>query len=101
MRYSFLLITLMLAMASCSKYKNYTKATVIDSKNGLSNGCGYLLQLEGGERKKPQNLPSAFSHDGMKVKYKGSETGTTSCATDSNTISVSVINIDDMTRDID
>jgi hypothetical protein len=68
--FSALLLALV-AVASCNKDKNLVKATVVDTGDLAANGCGYLLKLEGEEKPvRPHNLPTAYMHDGFKVKVK-------------------------------
>lgn len=75
----FLLGAALIAMtaASCKKDKNLLKATVIDTGDIATGGCGYLLELtdEGGRTVRPTNLPSAYQHDGFKVKVKFDSNG--------------------------
>lgn len=59
-----------IALASCDKYKDYLDATVVHTGNITADGCGYLLSIEGDGMVKPVHLPSAYQHDGMKVKVK-------------------------------
>ena len=64
------------AVASCKKDKNLVKATVIDTGDIATGGCGYLLKLtENGRIVRPSNLPTAYTHDGYKVKVKFDEDG--------------------------
>ena len=64
------------AVAACNKDKDLMKAKVVDTGDIASGGCGYLLQLEdGGKIVRPWNLPSAYMHDGYKVKVKYDEDG--------------------------
>lgn len=73
-KYLFLAAIVLTAAASCKKDK-LTKATVVDTGDlaagGPSGGCGYLLKIEGeNSLLRPSNLPSAYMHDGFKVKVK-------------------------------
>ncbi len=62
---------LLVVAAGCKKDKDLKNATVIDSGDIASTGCGYLLQLEdGGDPLRPLNIPSNFMHNGLKVKVK-------------------------------
>lgn len=68
--FSALLLALV-AVVSCNKDKNLVKATVVDTGDLASGGCGYLLKLEGEDKPvRPNNLPTAYMHDGYKVKVK-------------------------------
>ena len=69
------LLSLLLLVSSCDKYKKSTKALVIDSGNVTPVGCGYLLQLDNGQRVRPVYLPSAFQHDGIRVLVEYNNTG--------------------------
>jgi len=44
------------------------EATVVDYTN--LDGCRFLLELPGGEKFQPENLPSEFEKDKMKVMIK-------------------------------
>jgi hypothetical protein len=56
---------------SCNKDKDMVDATVIDTGDIASGGCGYILKLEeSGAELKPLYLPSAYQHDGFKVKVE-------------------------------
>ncbi len=67
--------TLSLISISCSKDKNYTSATIVDTGDISLNGCGYLIRLADGREEKPLYLPSSFQHDGLKVLVKYHNTG--------------------------
>lgn len=70
-KYLFCAVLIAITAASCNQDKNLTKATVVDSGDVASGGCGYLLQLEGESKPvRPSNLPTAYMHDGYKVKVK-------------------------------
>lgn len=58
------------ALGSCDKYKDYQRGFVMDSGDITTNGCGYLLKLNGGGFVKPAYLNSSFQHDNMKVKVQ-------------------------------
>jgi hypothetical protein len=55
---------------SCKKDKGYIKATIVDTGDITADGCGYVLRMEDGKDEKPEYLPSAFQHNGMKVLVK-------------------------------
>lgn len=61
---------LTLVAASCNKDKDMTNATVIDTGDIASEGCGYILKLDDGSELRPMYLPTAFQHNGFKVKVK-------------------------------
>lgn len=68
--FSALLLALV-AVVSCNKDKNLVRATVVDTGDLAAGGCGYLLKLEGEDKPvRPSNLPTAYMHDGYKVKVK-------------------------------
>lgn len=68
--FSALLLALV-AVVSCNKDKNLVKATVVDTGDLAAGGCGYLLKLDGEEKPvRPSNLPTAYMHNGFKVKVK-------------------------------
>ena len=98
MRYFFLPIAILLLAVACRKDKDYTKATVIDTGNISSTGCGYLLLLQDGSFEKPDYLPSAFQHDSVKVKFSSHSTGTQSNCRPQQPLDVVII--DDMERDL-
>lgn len=60
---------------SCKKDKGMEKATVTDTGDIAKDGCGYLLKLEDGKLVRPDYLPSAYQHDGYKVKIKFNSDG--------------------------
>ena len=56
---------------SCKRDKDLIKATVKDTGDIAAGGCGYLLDLDGEDRLvRPYNLPTAYQHDGFKVKVR-------------------------------
>lgn len=58
-------------VVSCKKDKDLKKATVVDTGDIAFGGCGYVLEVEGeSEYLRPSNLPTAYMHDGFKVKVK-------------------------------
>lgn len=65
------------AVASCTKDrdKDFRTATVRDTGDITEDGCGYLLDVVGQGEQKPEQLPSAFQHNGMKVEVKYHQTG--------------------------
>jgi len=70
-KYIFCALIIALVAVSCNKDKNLTKATVVDTGDLAAGGCGYLLKLEDGATLvRPNNLPTAYMHDGYKVKIK-------------------------------
>lgn len=70
-KYLFCAVLISLVAVSCNQDKNLTKATVIDTGDIAADGCGYLLQLDGESKPvRPSNLPTAYMHDGYKVKVK-------------------------------
>ncbi len=71
----FLCCGLLLATASCNSDKNMVKATIVDTGDITNEGCGYLLRLEDSALVQPNNLPSAYFHNGLKVRVKYTHTG--------------------------
>ena len=70
-KYIFCALIIALVAVSCNRNKNLLKATVVDTGDIALDGCGYLLKVEGEERLlRPSNLPTAYMHDGYKVKVK-------------------------------
>lgn len=72
MRKYILFALLISLVAACTpKDKRLQKATVVDTGDVAAGGCGYLLKLEDGDKLvRPKNLPSAYMHNGYKVKVK-------------------------------
>jgi len=66
---------ILLFATSCEKDKNFTEATVMDTGDITEEGCGYLLRLNDGTEEKPEYLPSAYQHNGLRVKIKYRSTG--------------------------
>ncbi len=61
---------------SCGKNKDMESATVVDTGDVAQGGCGYILKLEGdGRELRPDYLPSAYQHNGYKVKIKYNTAG--------------------------
>lgn len=60
---------------SCKKDKDYVNAVVMDTGDVTVDGCGYLLRFDDGREEKPEYLPSAFQHNGLKVKVKYHSSG--------------------------
>ena len=98
MRYLCIPLAILLLAVACRKDRNYTKATVIDTGNISTTGCGYLLLLQDGSFQKPDYLPSAFQHDSLKVKFSSHDAGTQSNCRPQQPLEVIVI--DDMERDL-
>ncbi|MCB0699954.1 MAG: hypothetical protein H6551_01865 [Chitinophagales bacterium] len=56
---------------SCKRDKDLIKATVRDTGDIAGGGCGYVLEISDEHRVvRPYNLPTAYQHDGFKVKVK-------------------------------
>ena len=64
------LTALTLLISACEKDKDFVKATILDTGDVSSEGCGYLLRMEDGREEKPVYLPSDFQRNGLKVKVK-------------------------------
>ncbi|MBZ0100432.1 MAG: hypothetical protein K8F30_15235 [Taibaiella sp.] len=70
-KYLFCALLIALVAVSCNRDKNLVRATVVDTGDLAAGGCGYLLKLEGEDKPvRPNNLPTAYMHDGYKVKVK-------------------------------
>lgn len=70
-KYLFGIVCLLVLAASCKKDKDMRNATVSDTGDVANGGCGYVLKMDDdGSLKKPKYLPSAYQHDGIKVKVK-------------------------------
>src|SRR5690606_40011773 len=69
---NYLVVALLFAIGvvACKKDKDMKKATVVNTGNIALDGCGYILRFEDGNFLKPQYLPSAYQHDGYRVKVK-------------------------------
>ena len=75
-RLASLLLLSSLAFAACNKDDDdFQSAVVRDSGDVSNDGCGYLLDVENEGEQKPEYLPSAYQHDGMRVKVKYTYTG--------------------------
>ncbi len=96
------ILTLM-AAASCKKDRDMKKAVVVDSGDVALGGCGYLLRLESdGRMVRPQYLPSAFQHDGQKVKVKFDADGEGDVCQTNNTYQfMEIIQLTDIKKDLD
>lgn len=104
-KYLFGAAFLMLAAAGCKQDRNLTKATIMDTGDIASEGCGYILVLEDGTSKlRPRNLPSNFQHDGLKVKVKydsDDRLNTERCRINNDYFSLQVIDLTVIKRDLD
>lgn len=69
-KYLFFALMAVLVAVACNKDRKLQKATVKDTGDIAGGGCGYLLELDGGKVVMPKNLPSAYMHNGYKVKIK-------------------------------
>ncbi|MCB0696375.1 MAG: hypothetical protein KDC07_03360 [Chitinophagaceae bacterium] len=70
-KYIFFAVVIAVIAVACKQDRNLVKATVVDTGDIALNGCGYLLKIEGEDRlMRPSNLPTAYMHDGYKVKVK-------------------------------
>jgi len=66
----------LLLSAACNKgEKDFKSAVVRNSGDVSAGGCGYLLDVEDEGERRPDYLPSAFQHDGMRVDVKFTLTG--------------------------
>jgi hypothetical protein len=92
-----------LAAPSCKKDKNMKKAVVVDSGDIATGGCGYLVKLEqDGKLLRPKYLPSAYQHDGEKVKLKFNADGEGEvCQTNHTNQFIEIIEITDIKKDLD
>ena len=70
-----ILITALFSFSACNKESKLVDATVVDTKDLTFVGCGYVLELQDKALILPLNLPSAYQHDGMKVKVDFKHTG--------------------------
>lgn len=60
---------------SCNKDKDMVDAVVVDTGDITNEGCGYVLELQDQALVQPNYLPSAYQHNGMRVKVKYTHTG--------------------------
>lgn len=70
-----LLITTLFSFTACNKDRKMVDATVVDTQDLTYVGCGYVLELQDKALVLPLNLPSAYQHDGMKVRVEYQHTG--------------------------
>lgn len=100
---------LMIVAVGCKKDNGLKNAVVIDSGDIAvgtipgKNGCGYLLQLEdGGDLLRPKNMPSNFTHNGLKVKVKFDTDGDGEiCQINDKYEFIEVIQLTKIERDLD
>lgn len=102
-KYLFGATILMLVAAGCKQDKNLTKATISDTGDIASEGCGYILILEDGTTKlRPRNLPSNYQHNGLKVKVKYDESGDGErCRINNDYFFLEVVDLTVIKRDLD
>lgn len=75
-KYIFASLIIVLLAVACNKDKKLQKATIVDTGDVAKDGCGYLLKLEeDGRMVRPNNIPSAYMHNGYKVKVSFDENG--------------------------
>lgn len=64
------MVALTVGLVSCNGEKGYEDAVVVNTTSINGYSCGYLLRLNDSSLLKPNNLPSAYMHEGMPVKIK-------------------------------
>lgn len=74
-QYALGLISALFLCASCGDEKGMVNATIVNTGDITNEGCGYLLKREDNELVLANNLPSAYFHDGLRVKVKYTHTG--------------------------
>lgn len=74
-KYTLALVAALFFSVSCNKDKDMVEATIVDTGDITNEGCGYLMQLKDQALLQPQYLPSAYQHDGMRIKVKYTHTG--------------------------
>lgn len=95
------LFLLAITTFSCNKDKDFKSAVVIDTGDISTNGCGYLLKMDDNSQQRPINLPSAFQHDGLKVKVKyHSKDSVIFCNAVDTTYTLPTVVVDDIKRDL-
>ncbi len=95
---------LTLLAASCTKDKNMKNATVVDAGDIATGGCGYLLRLddEDGKLLRPKYMPSAYQHDGFKVKVKYNADGEGGvCDTHPTKKFIEIVELTDIKKDLE
>lgn len=70
-----LFITTLVAFSACNKGMETRDAEIVHTNDITGAGCGYLLKFEDSSLVKPNYLPSAYQHDGMRVKVRYEHTG--------------------------
>lgn len=65
-------LTLSIISTSCrDKIKDgYKAAYVINTGDITVDGCGYIFRLDNGNEEKPEYMPSAFTHDSLRILVK-------------------------------
>ncbi len=77
-------------------------ATVVDTGDIATKGCGYLLRLSDGGDVRPKYLPSQYQHDGMKVKVKINRDGEGEvCQTYPTNKFIEVVDLVDIKKDLE
>jgi hypothetical protein len=98
--YILCLASLTILTLACKKDK-YSSATVIDTGDVTSEGCGYILRMSDGKDEKPDHLPSAFQHNNLKVKVKIRHSGILdTCQFDPPHVFYERVYIEDIKKDI-
>ena len=103
MRKSILgVVAFVLFAISCEKDKDYLRATVIDTGDITTEGCGYVLRMPDGKEELPVYLPSNFQHGNMKVKVKIHSSGILdTCRFETPLKFYERVYIDDIKKDLD
>jgi hypothetical protein len=87
---------------SCEKDKDFLRATVIDTGDITTEGCGYVLRMADGKEELPVYLPSDFQHGNMKVKVKIHSSGILdTCRFETPLKFYERVYIDDIKKDLD
>lgn len=102
MRKYFLGFAILATLAvSCKKDKGFIKATVIDTGDITTDGCGYILRYEDGNTDKPDYLPSDYQHNNLKVLVKVHSSGILdTCSFSTPRKFYQLIYIDDIKKDL-
>ncbi len=102
-KYLFVAVLMALVAVSCNRDRDLTQATVVDTGDIAAGGCGYLLEINGENRTvRPSNLPSAYRHNGYKVKVKFDSDGSGEvCSVFPNNRFVEVVQLTVIKTDLD
>lgn len=93
---------LAITATACNKKdrKDFKAAYIINSGDITNEGCGYIIRLDNGNEEKPDNLPTAFRLDSLRVLVKYHPSGRLdTCGYATSPIVYKTVLVDDIQRE--